>query len=152
MPWCACVCGPMWCLCAAQLDLRRLFCSESQEVIFNNCYTACSGSHESYSTTVTVLSLKRSLQLSPHLRSSLKLVAPVVWTTTGMKVRATSCPEQLLFEKTAQLVVLDKYFLEKPCSHCAVLAGHSRLYKALGIEVMVDSLIRKCRRTSEFIL
>ena len=35
--------------------------------------------------------------------------------------------------------------------HCAVLSGHSRLYKALGIEVMFASIIRKCRRTSEFI-
>ena len=27
--------------------------------------------------------------------------------------------------------------------HCAVLSGHSRLYKALGIEVMVARIIRK---------
>ena len=36
---------------------------------------------KSNSSSVRVLSLKRSLQLSPHLRSSLKLFAPVVvWT------------------------------------------------------------------------
>ena len=35
--------------------------------------------------------------------------------------------------------------------HCAVLSGHSRLYKALGTEVMFASIIRKCKRISEFI-
>ena len=34
----------------------------------------------------------------------------------------------------------------KSDEQCTVLSGHSRLYKALGIEVMFASIIRKCRR------
>ena len=60
-----------------------------------------------------VLDLKRSLQLSPPFGSPLKLllvlVAPVVWTTNDLKVRAITCtcPGQVL------VVVPDKYFLKK---------------------------------------
>ena len=147
-------------LCAAPLDLRRLFCSGlmwccvQHRCIFGDCSVLtlkrsylttvavhcyyCCGSPASYSTTVTFLNLKRSLQLSPHLRSSLNLGAPVVWTTTGLRVRATSCPGQLRsknlrnrlswtttfskrcatscpgqrLERDAQLVVLDNYSLK----------------------------------------
>ena len=38
----------------------------------------------------------------------------------------------------------------KSDEHCTVLSGQSRLYKALGIEEMFASIIRKCRRISEF--
>ena len=80
------------------LSLKRLYST----TVSLHCFS--SWSQESYSTTVTVLSLKRSPQLFPPLHSSLILVL--------RSTSYTSCPGQLLHEKATQIIVLDNYFLK----------------------------------------
>ena len=55
------------------------------------------------------------------LEANIRFQKPVFWTTTDLKVRATSSPGQLLFEEAAQLVVLDNYIPKKNCATLVVL-------------------------------
>ena len=57
--------------------------------------------------TITVGGCLADIYSLKKLRNSLS------WTTTFWKRWATNCPGQPHFDKAAQPVVLDKYFLEK---------------------------------------
>ena len=80
-----------------------------------------------------------------HAQANIRFQMPVVRTTAGLKVRATSCPGQVLFEKAAQLVsekaaelvVLGNYFLKCCAARCP---GHLWYLKAAQLVVLDNYL------------